>query len=125
MVLKTMKRGDIWVVDFDPATGHEQKGHRPAAVMSSDRIDIVSLGLAFVVPGTKTARTDSAGRPLPNHLCVNPTSQNGLIYPTFFMGEQLRSVSVERFIKRMGALTQDELYELEDIEIMLLGLGPK
>ena len=30
------KKGDIVIVDFDPQTGHEQKGRRPALVISND-----------------------------------------------------------------------------------------
>lgn len=119
------KRGELWIVDFDPATGHEQKGARPAVVMSSNMIDISAIGLAFVIPGTKRARTDASGNVLPNHLLVKPSALNQLDMPTYFMVEQLRSVSIERFGKRLGALTAEELYELEDIAIMLLDLGPK
>jgi mRNA interferase MazF len=125
VTLKALKRGQVWNVDFDPAAGHEQQGVRPAVVMSSDLMDTAAIGLAFVIPGTKTARTDTSGRPLPNHLLVAPNALNGLSYPTYFMGEQLRSVSIERFLNRLGALTNEQLYELEDITIMLLDLGPK
>lgn len=124
-LLKPIRRGDVWSVDFDPATGHEQKGKRPAVVMSSDQMDIPLIGLAHVIPGTTICRTDAAGRPLPNHFRVDPTPQNGLTASTYFMVEQLRSVSTERFNKRLGVLTPEQLYELEDITIMLLDLGPK
>lgn len=31
-----MKRGDIYLVDLEPAAGHEQRGHRPVLVVSPD-----------------------------------------------------------------------------------------
>jgi mRNA-degrading endonuclease toxin of MazEF toxin-antitoxin module len=124
-VLRPIRRGDLWIVGFDPATGHEQKVERPAVVMSSNQMDTVAIGLAFVIPGARTCRTDAAGRPLPNHFRVDPAPQNGLDATTYFMGEQLRSVSIERFVNRIGLLTAEQLYELEDITILLLDLGPK
>jgi mRNA-degrading endonuclease toxin of MazEF toxin-antitoxin module len=29
-----MKRGEIWLVSLDPASGHEQKGRRPVLIVS-------------------------------------------------------------------------------------------
>jgi len=31
-----MRRGEVWVVDLDPAEGHEQKGRRPVLIISPD-----------------------------------------------------------------------------------------
>lgn len=120
-----VRRGDILIVNFNPVRGHEQNGLRPAAVLSSDRLNSGSLGLVMVVPGTTSARRNSAGIIVPNHLEVPPTAVNGLDFTTYFMGEQLRSVSVDRLGRRLGNLTAEELNQLRDIEIMLLDLGPE
>ncbi len=43
----TPKRGDIVWTNFDPSAGHEQKGKRPAIILSSYRYNkIVSFALA-------------------------------------------------------------------------------
>ena len=31
-----MKRGNIWMVDFEPTGGQEQRGHRPVLIISPD-----------------------------------------------------------------------------------------
>lgn len=31
-----MKRGDIFMVDLEPTAGHEQRGHRPVLIVSSE-----------------------------------------------------------------------------------------
>jgi len=31
-----MKRGEIWLVSLDPASGHEQKGRRPVLIVSPE-----------------------------------------------------------------------------------------
>jgi mRNA interferase MazF len=43
------KRGDICYVAFDPSLGHEQKGRRPALVISNTRNTAVS-GIALCCP---------------------------------------------------------------------------
>jgi mRNA interferase MazF len=44
------KRGDVWLVDFDPAVGAEIRKIRPAVVISMDTIG--RLPLRLVVPVT-------------------------------------------------------------------------
>ncbi|MDR1849589.1 MAG: type II toxin-antitoxin system PemK/MazF family toxin [Zoogloeaceae bacterium] len=34
-----MKRGDIYMVDLEPTSGHEQRGHRPVVVISTERFN--------------------------------------------------------------------------------------
>ena len=46
----TPKRGEIWLVDFDPAVGAEIRKARPAVVVSVDSIG--KLPLRIVVPIT-------------------------------------------------------------------------
>ena len=47
------KQGDIVTMNFDPQTGHEQKGRRPALVLSNDILNQHS-SLALVCPITNT-----------------------------------------------------------------------
>ncbi len=49
----TYKQGDIIVMDFNPIQGHEQRGRRPAIVLSNDILNQHS-SLAFVCPITNT-----------------------------------------------------------------------
>ncbi|WP_306547404.1 type II toxin-antitoxin system PemK/MazF family toxin [Desulfobulbus sp.] len=49
------KRGDIVWTDFDPTAGHEQKGKRPALVLSPEPFNKKML-LALVAPITSRVR---------------------------------------------------------------------
>ena len=49
------QRGDLIWLTFDPQTGHEQKGHRPAIVLSPDYYNRAS-GLALVCPITSQSK---------------------------------------------------------------------
>ena len=48
-------RGDIVYLTFDPVRGHEQKGRRPALVLSSRRYNEL-IGLAAVCPITSKTK---------------------------------------------------------------------
>ena len=49
------RKGDYIAVTFDPQSGHEQKGRRPALVVSNDAFNR-HTGLAIVCPITNTRR---------------------------------------------------------------------
>lgn len=103
-------RGDIWLVDFgtDP-TDPEQAFHRPAVVVSDDRLHHPNLALAIVVPGTSTVRS------VPLHVVVDPDADNGLAMTTAFQVEQVRAVSVRHLLQRLGHLDSPTLYSIDDV----------
>jgi mRNA-degrading endonuclease toxin of MazEF toxin-antitoxin module len=37
-----MKRGEIWLVSLDPASGHEQKGRRPVLIVSPEAFNRIT-----------------------------------------------------------------------------------
>lgn len=46
-----MKRGDIYLVDLEPTAGHEQRGHRPVLIVSSDAFNRLT-GCPVILPVT-------------------------------------------------------------------------
>ncbi len=60
------KQGDIIAITFDPQSGHEQKGRRPALVVSKDLFNS-STGLAIVCPLTNTERDFPFHVPVPEN----------------------------------------------------------
>ena len=67
------KQGDIIILDFDPQAGHEQKGRRPALVVSNERFH-ERTNLAMVCPITNS----TSGFPM--HIMLdNKTSTTGEI----------------------------------------------
>ena len=51
----SLKQGDIIICDFDPQSGHEQAGRRPAIVVSQQSYNEVST-VTIVCPITNTSR---------------------------------------------------------------------
>ena len=74
-------KGDFIALDFNPQSGHEQRGRRPALVISN-RLFNQATGLAIVCPITNTDRR------IPFHLPL----QNSSSLTGFVMIEQLKSV---------------------------------
>lgn len=73
--------GDVITLDFDPQSGHEQKGRRPAIVLSNETFNR-GTHLAIVCPVT------SKDKGFPFHL---PLPEGGEI-SGFVMVEQVKSI---------------------------------
>ena len=61
-----MKRGEIWLVSLDPASGHEQKGRRPVLIVSPEAFNRITK-LPIILPitsGGDFARTAGFAVPL-------------------------------------------------------------
>lgn len=63
-------RGDIVYLDFDPTKGHEQKGHRPAFVISP-RIYNEKSSLALFMPITSNQKNYPFEVALPSELKIH------------------------------------------------------
>ena len=93
------KKGDFIAITFDPQSGHEQKGRRPAIVVSKTLFN-ERTGLAMVCPLTTTDRG------YPFHVAVaNDPNLNG-----FVMVEQVKSIDYRaRKAKFIGKASEDVL----------------
>lgn len=101
------KKGDFVALTFDPQAGHEQKGRRPALVISN-RLFNQHTGLAVVCPLTNT------NRGFPFHVSVPDTSQ----LTGFIMVEQVKSVDYRSrnasFIEQASNETLNEVLAILD-----------
>ena len=78
------EKGDFITLSFDPQSGHEQKGRRPALVVSNFLFNRTT-GLAIVCPITNTDRK------IPFHLAVPASS----LLTGFIMVEQVKSIDFD------------------------------
>ena len=98
-------QGDIVAITFDPQSGHEQKGSRPAFVVSKKLFNS-STGMAIVCPITSTDRK------FPFHVPV-PKSGN---LTGFIMVEQVKSVDFRsRRVKRIEQSNEELLADVLSI----------
>lgn len=100
----TPKRGEIWLVDFDPGIGAELRKLRPAVVVSLDTIGRLPLRLVVPITDWKPHYTH-----YPWFVPLSPTAANGLTKDSGADAFQTKSVSEERFVRRIGAVTSAAL----------------
>lgn len=107
-----MLRGEIRMVDLDPARGSEANKRRPAVVISNDGANATAFrlqrGVITVVPVTS-----NVSHVYPFQVLL-PAAECGLPLDSKAQAEQVRSVAVERVGPRLGQLPAPLLAELED-----------
>ncbi|KUK11532.1 MAG: mRNA interferase [Clostridia bacterium 41_269] len=108
-------RGEIWLVDLNPTRGHEQAGKRPALVVSVDLFNFGPAELVVVLPIT------TKDKKIPLHVRVEP-KESGLKETSFVKCEDIRSVSTERLIVKLGKVNSAVMSAVEDKIRILLGL---
>ena len=108
-------RGEVWLIDFDPTKGREQAGKRPGLVISTDSFNKSPADLVVVLPIT------SKHKEIPWHVEVSPPD-GGLTMTSFIKCEDVRSVSLERLLKRLGSLRTTTVDAVEDRLRILLDL---
>jgi mRNA interferase MazF len=101
------RKGDFVSVTFDPQSGHEQKGRRPALVVSNTMFN-EHTGLAIVCPLTRTDRR------FPFHVAVaDDPAVTG-----FVMVEQVKSIDFRtrkaKCISRASDAVLDEVLSILD-----------
>ena len=94
------EKGDFISVSFDPQSGHEQKGRRPAIVISNFLFN-KATGMAMVCPITNT------NRQIPFHLSVPKSSS----LTGFVMVEQVKSIDYKARNAKFIEKAADELIE--------------
>jgi mRNA interferase MazF len=96
------RKGDFVTLTFDPQSGHEQKGQRPAIVISN-RLFNKHTGMAIVCPLTNTQRN------IPFHVPV--PAQSSLT--GYIMVEQVKSVDyTSRKIKYIEKAKKDTIQDV-------------
>ncbi len=101
------RRGEIWLVDFEPQRGAETDKRRPAVVVSSDYVGRLPLKLVVPITTWKDHFESSAW-----HLRISPDRVNNLDNDSALDAFQVKSVSLERFVHKIGVLTQPMMQDL-------------
>ena len=111
------QRGDIFFIDLTVgAVGSEQKGDRPAVVISNNltnqfNVVVVVAAITTTVPAVKNQPWNvklTAGNPLPRE--------------SYIMCTQLRTVDKSRFRRKAGSLSPVQMAELETALKSALGI---
>jgi len=99
------KRGEVWLVNWNPARGSEQAGRRPALVIQND------IGNEKA-PTTIVAAISSSIKAYPMNVQINPP-EGGLNHPSIIKTSQILTISKQRLEKHLGRISRDSLNEVE------------
>ena len=102
-----MLRGEVWLINLDPALGAEIRKTRPAVIVNDDAIGI--LPLRVIVPLTDWKERYAMA---PWLVRVEPDQHNGLDKTSAADAFQIRSVSQARFVRRLGRVSAESLEEI-------------
>ena len=103
----TPKRGEVWLVNFDPTVGAEIKKKRPAIVVNSDAVGILPVKLIAPVTEWDNRYQDNIW-----HIKINPDNANGLSKISAVDVLQLRGVDTARFFKKLGKVSSSLMDEV-------------
>ena len=107
-----MRRGDVWLVDFNPVRGSEANKIRPAVLVSNDRANATAARLGYGVV-TVIPVTSNVTNVYPFQVLL-PVGTTGLLSASKAQAEQVRSVAVERLTRFLGRVTTDDLTDIDN-----------
>ena len=110
------RRGEVWLIDFDPAVGSEIRKVRPAVVVGLDSIG--RLPLKLVVPITDW-KPQYLSYPWFTELPADPS--NGLIKDSGADAFQTKSVSLSRFVDFLGEITVAQIDAIASAVALCVG----
>lgn len=110
MIVKhSMKQGEIWLINLDPAVGAEIKKSRPAIVVNDNALG--KLPLKIIVPLTDWKERYVAA---PWMVKITPDNHNNLKKESVADCFQIRSLSEERFVKKIGKINAKNLENIKE-----------
>jgi mRNA interferase MazF len=107
-----VRRGDVYLVDFEPSQGAEASKERPAVIVSNEgtnrRVFGFGWGVVNVVPFTT-----NIARALPFHVFVSGADV-GIAEDSHVQAEQVRAVSIGRLLERIGHVPPPLMRQIDD-----------
>lgn len=115
-----MKNGDIYWVNLDPSIGDEIRKKRPVVILNAGHAKHLRLAIVVPVTGWKPQWENH-----PFFVSLDPTVANGLAKKSAVDCFQLRAVSHDRFLERIGSAAEKELNEVKSAIALILDIDPE
>jgi mRNA interferase MazF len=110
------KRGEIFLISFDPSLGHEIQKTRPAVVIQNDISNRYSP--ITIVAAISSSFSDP---PHPREVIIEP-GRSGLDKRSAVILNQIRSVDRQRLVKKLGNLDSSTIRRVDEALKISLGL---
>jgi mRNA interferase MazF len=111
----TPKRGEIYLVSFDPALGAEIQKTRPALILQND------IGNRHSPVTIVAAISSNVQRQGPTSVLVK-APEGGLDVDSIVLLNQIRTVDKRRLVKRLGVLRGTTLRQVDQAIMISLAL---
>jgi mRNA interferase MazF len=111
------KRGEVYLVNFDPTIGAEIQKTRPALIVQND---IANRHSPITIVA---AITSQFGDPLyPTEVLIQPP-EGGLTIASVVLLNHVRSIDRRRLMRRLGTLTSASMERVDRTILISLGLA--
>ena len=114
--MRTIKRGDIYYADLNPAVGSEQGSIRPVLVVQNDVGNCYSPTIIIAVLTSKSKKK------LPTHISIHSGEGNIAMDSTVLL-EQLRTIDKFRLQKYVGSISGETMDRIDRAMLVSLGLN--
>ena len=108
------QRGEVWLVNWNPARGSEQAGKRPALIIQND------IGNEYAST-TIVAALSTRIRVYPMNVLLEARA-GGLTKPSTVKTGQILTVSKDRLEKKLGAISSEKMREVDQALRLSLAL---
>jgi mRNA interferase MazF len=115
-----LKTGEIYLVNLDPTIGDEIKKRRPVIILNGGHDK--HLKLAIVVPVTAWSPYWDENS---FFVTLEPNSKNGLNKKSSVDCFQIRAISHNRFVERIGNISNDEINLIKKSIALILYIEPE
>jgi mRNA interferase MazF len=102
-----MKQCEIWYANLNPGKGSEQQGLRPVVIISGNLLNQY-LPLVIACPLTTKIKNYKG------NIILEPNDINGLSEKSEIMVFQIRSISKDRLVNKIGRIKEDQLQQLKN-----------
>lgn len=110
------KRGEVWIVNFDPTVGAEIKKTRPALILQND---VANEHSPITIVAAVTSQFDE--RLYPTEVRI-AKGEGGLEQESVALLNQIRSIDKRRLVGKLGRVQDETLCEVEKALKVSIGL---
>ena len=110
------RRGEVYLVNFDPVIGAEIKKTRPALILQND------IGNRYSPITIVAAITSQYEEPLYPTEVLLPAGEGGTNVDSAILLNQIRSVDKRRLVKRLGSVHPETMRRVDRALQISLGL---
>lgn len=105
------RRGEVWLVSFDPSIGGEIQKSRPAVILSNDTANALLNRVQVIPLSSQVARL----YPAEAYVALNGERRKA-------MADQITTASKQRLLRRLGELSKEDMDAVARAACLQLGI---